>query len=371
MIPIEKNVIVLDSEGNQIGSTYPKRAKGLIKNGRAIEVSDAVISLTTQGPPYIMEDIKMKNRLYFVAREWNFNKACTKNVGERCFINGIDGELVEAYSIGNWQWDHTEIISKPMVLEKNQSYHFSFWLNGGENDRNDEICQFRVVFDGDHDNALTYKLNRGFIKPLKRYCGWELYDLSFNSGDNDITQLKFVSRSAYTAIQPAKDPEEYANLEEVLDEFHEWRPQRHNMIFEDGWPPANNWYSTKELRKKREKEERGEKTEEAPFNFNFHEFGKNMKGKFTDNPLNFEFLDKFKNMKRSSHTHQEKTVDQEFKVHEDKQDDDVVDLKKVMDEIKEKIDVDSIMKDIIESFDMEALREEIKLEVLNHLKKES
>ena len=30
-----KNVIVVDEQGNEYGATYPKRAKGLVKNGRA------------------------------------------------------------------------------------------------------------------------------------------------------------------------------------------------------------------------------------------------------------------------------------------------------------------------------------------------
>ncbi len=31
-----KNIAVLDENGNQIGTTYPKRAKGLVKSGRAV-----------------------------------------------------------------------------------------------------------------------------------------------------------------------------------------------------------------------------------------------------------------------------------------------------------------------------------------------
>ena len=33
--PIEKNVIVVDEQGNEYEATYPKRAKGLVKSGRA------------------------------------------------------------------------------------------------------------------------------------------------------------------------------------------------------------------------------------------------------------------------------------------------------------------------------------------------
>ena len=31
---MEKNIIVVDEQGNEIGATYPKRAKGLVKKGR-------------------------------------------------------------------------------------------------------------------------------------------------------------------------------------------------------------------------------------------------------------------------------------------------------------------------------------------------
>ena len=34
-IPIEKNISVVDEQGNEYEATYPKRAKGLVKSGRA------------------------------------------------------------------------------------------------------------------------------------------------------------------------------------------------------------------------------------------------------------------------------------------------------------------------------------------------
>ena len=49
--PIEKNVIVTDAEGKEIGSTWPKRAKGLVKNGRAEYVGDREIRLLNTHAP--------------------------------------------------------------------------------------------------------------------------------------------------------------------------------------------------------------------------------------------------------------------------------------------------------------------------------
>ena len=59
MIPIEKNIIVVDEQGNYYEATYPKRAKGLIKSGRARFIDENTICLAC--PPYDMEDDNMSN----------------------------------------------------------------------------------------------------------------------------------------------------------------------------------------------------------------------------------------------------------------------------------------------------------------------
>lgn len=55
MIPIEKNIFVVDEQGNEYEATYPKRAKGLVKNGRARFIDENTICLAC--PPNIeLED---------------------------------------------------------------------------------------------------------------------------------------------------------------------------------------------------------------------------------------------------------------------------------------------------------------------------
>ena len=62
MTPIEKNIIVVDKQGNEYEATYPKRAKGLVKNGRARFINDNKICLLC--PPEIeMEDNKMSENI--------------------------------------------------------------------------------------------------------------------------------------------------------------------------------------------------------------------------------------------------------------------------------------------------------------------
>ena len=60
MTPITKNVRVLDAQGNEHEATYLKRAKGLVKNGRARFINDNTLQLQAC-PPIKSEDIKMEN----------------------------------------------------------------------------------------------------------------------------------------------------------------------------------------------------------------------------------------------------------------------------------------------------------------------
>lgn len=54
MIPIEKNIIVTDEYGNEYEATYLRRAKGLVKNGRARFIDKNTICLAC--PPNNLED---------------------------------------------------------------------------------------------------------------------------------------------------------------------------------------------------------------------------------------------------------------------------------------------------------------------------
>ena len=55
---MEKNIIVVDEQGNTYEATYPKRAKGLVKNGRARFVDDHTICLACP-PKNELEDNTM------------------------------------------------------------------------------------------------------------------------------------------------------------------------------------------------------------------------------------------------------------------------------------------------------------------------
>ena len=65
--PIEKNIIVVDEQGNEYEATYPKRAKGLVKNGRARFVGENKICLAC--PPDKTEENKMMDNNILTIKE--------------------------------------------------------------------------------------------------------------------------------------------------------------------------------------------------------------------------------------------------------------------------------------------------------------
>ncbi len=69
MAPIEKNIRVRDENGNELEPTWPKRARGLVKSGRARFVSEDTIILTASDEtkrslPRDTEDKKMPETAY-------------------------------------------------------------------------------------------------------------------------------------------------------------------------------------------------------------------------------------------------------------------------------------------------------------------
>ena len=237
------------------------------------------------------------NYILFNPRNWSFDQMQNNNQGnfgygrnngfsqsfpaERSFINDFDGSLVESLMFGDWNTSYARAVSKELSLLPDTDYCFVFWLNGGENDKNTEICRLQIAFGGNWEDCYTYKLNRNYIKPVLHKDGWELYSIPFRtpvaytpagfgavstgsavpqSGNSDnaptvVTHLAFVVGVAPMAIKPAKEPEFYADWEDAPDEFASERPQRHNLVFADGWPSISQYggdkYSTEALRAKK------------------------------------------------------------------------------------------------------------------------
>lgn len=320
-IPIEKNVIVTDEFGNKLINTYPKRAKGLIKQGRAERVSENEIRLIGSSDPPFTEDnmndlyntdnsnniitvdadtgelvetgsgmlhanepkdvviaeekqypsntesVKKPTILFFNARAWEKSKDCPKSIVSRSFISDPFGNLTEAFTVGNWSWEWSQIETKDMILEKNTDYEFVFWLNGGENDQCNEVCRFEIMFDNDYENRYVYNLNRSYIRYERHYKGWYLYRIPFNTGDACYTKLRFISQRSFTTIMHADAVESYNNLPEDLP--IEGVPQRHNIVFSEGFP-RTSWWSYMVFPESNEKKERQSDSDSV---FSSNDFG--------------------------------------------------------------------------------------------------
>ncbi|MBQ3491978.1 MAG: hypothetical protein IJA74_05465 [Oscillospiraceae bacterium] len=79
MTPIEKNIIVVDETGKEYEATYPKRAKGLVKNGRARFIDEHTICLACP-PNTELEDKNMSK--ITTAEAWNRVVATQGQLGD-------------------------------------------------------------------------------------------------------------------------------------------------------------------------------------------------------------------------------------------------------------------------------------------------
>lgn len=232
-----KNVKVTDKTGNLIGTTYPKRARGLVKNGRAEYVSDCEIRLLITHASAVLneindtEDINMSKVINFNAREFKFDSTCTDNVGSRMFITDADSN-VEVFEIGDWNWNWTQIQSIKR-LEKNTDYVFRFEIRGGYNSTRDAISKVFIQFDDDWDNRYVYAIEKSLYKPLfsKKNQNGELirvYEIPFNTGNAETTSIVFVALHAVAMICPSLENEAYANLEDYT--YNDlWKNQKPNF----------------------------------------------------------------------------------------------------------------------------------------------
>lgn len=89
-----KNVNVVDDLGNRYVPTYAKRAKGLVKNGRARWVDENTICLACPPDDIDLEDAKMENKINPIenmqVEKVNPNLAATLKVAEKIGVgNGV------------------------------------------------------------------------------------------------------------------------------------------------------------------------------------------------------------------------------------------------------------------------------------------
>lgn len=179
----------------------------------------------------------MKN-LLFKAEDFRIDEKVPSSVGKMKKVTFFDQNETLAWQISDWDWNWSTIRGE-FTLEENCEYLFCFWLNGGENDRYDEICNIEIWFGDDWENRTTYKLNRNNFLPTLVKDGWYLFCVPFTTENNPQTTIRFNAMGAYTTIAPSKNPMEYDSV--ISDEVNEKAPQRPNIVFENGYPEEKKW----------------------------------------------------------------------------------------------------------------------------------
>ena len=229
---MEKNVTIIDESGRKIGETYPKRAKGLIKKGRAEYVSDFIIKMPDTHVPTVadnietMEDKNMSKVIGFDARGFQIDPTCKgNNIANRMFVTDALGNNVEVYEIGDYGSNWTQI-SYEMPVEKNEDFEFLFAMTGDIDAQNNQSakCNFIVMpiheedSDKDWDNRYQYSLLHRDYKPTmeKEWNGSSIrfYRIPFNTGDAARIRFVFVAFQRPYKVFPVKNFEEYNSLED-------------------------------------------------------------------------------------------------------------------------------------------------------------
>lgn len=139
MTPIEKNVIVVDESGNEYGATWPKRARGLVKSGRARFIDENRICLAC--PPNIneiTEDIKMSENKKIEAAEAVENTEIAEATENTATKYTIDYVLEQ---IAKLQQQITE--SSYYSLHRLSDAVYSIYGNDSESDGSDESEESR------------------------------------------------------------------------------------------------------------------------------------------------------------------------------------------------------------------------------------
>ena len=231
-----KNILVTNFNGDIIGATYPKRARGLIKSGRAVQIDEGTIQLSDAAGTYAfsiknMEDKEMANVIDFRARGFKLDEKIATSKGTRLMVTE-GGESVECFEIA--QGGAATGIVKTVELEKDKDYVFRFAMKS-KFVRADVAESSVSIFFKEPGDGYTYPIDRGDknrFKPVickKNDDGiFRVYELPFNSGDDTSCTISIQLHDMSAWIYPAKDIESYSALEDI--DYDLWRQDEiHNI----------------------------------------------------------------------------------------------------------------------------------------------
>ena len=178
--------------------------------------------------------------LFFCPERWETDPMVSTNIAEQVRVKGFLGKPVDAWQLADWNGSWTAIVSKIPIekgwLESGCDYRFCFWLNGGENARADETCMLEIWGD-DWEERLQFKLNREHTKPLLEKNSWLLFAVPFTApAAAEALTFRFVVSGAVCTVAgiPAMNMSACEQLSPDVRSFDQ--PQRHNIVYPNGWP---------------------------------------------------------------------------------------------------------------------------------------
>ena len=253
-----KNVLVTDCNGRSIGYTYPKRAKGLVKNGRAEALGDCEIRLRSAHVSSVSdlfsdkkinfeEDQKTEEKymsqvLSFDAKDFDYSREVYDRefASGACFAKGYpyaaeylitggrfirkDPECrdVEGFEIGNTRRGFCEI-SAVKEITPDTDYMFRFAVIGGIRGR--DKCFTRLYVQPEGEEERVYALEENLYKPV--FCRLNpqqrfirVFEVPIHSKKADSVKITFTAAGIGIELLPA---EAVGGCEEMEDiSYEEW-----------------------------------------------------------------------------------------------------------------------------------------------------
>ena len=190
------------------------------------------------------------------------------------------------------------------------------------------------------------------------------YAIDLPKPDKKFLELRFAAQNAPMALKAAEEPSAYADLEDRPDEFADRRPQRHNIVFADGWPD-NTWYSTKALKRKAQEEQSQTSKPDGKWNELLEKLKriKDIQGHFSFDGDSFNFSDiaefaetaekfaqesGFKTSSRSEHDGARKSRSSMN-----------IDLDDLAEQVADNIDIDEIAEQVADNIDLDDIAEHV------------
>lgn len=179
--------------------------------------------------------------LFFCPERWEPDPMISTNAAKHLRVRGFNGKSTEVWQLGDWNGGWTAIVSQIPIeagwLESGLDYRLCFWLNGGENAKKTEVCALEVFGDSWEDR-LIFHLNRDRTRPLLEKNNWLLYAIPFKAPEaTEALTFRFVAADAVCTVAGIPDMDMSACEELTPDERIPDLPQRHNIVFPDGYPP--------------------------------------------------------------------------------------------------------------------------------------